>query len=154
MCSAVALPTSELSEDVIAAHPERIYTRDGADREFRFYLRAVPALLPVWWHGRLHVVRWGNRDRSDRRLPPSAWTWRETVEAGKWSGIEPEPVDVPARYGYANGVWFNVREGFRGLLVQPPGREPVVYLLCEPATRYYEVMTRSEWMPVLINEVI
>jgi hypothetical protein len=24
----------------------------------------------------------------------------------------------------------------------------------EPATRYYRVMTRDEWMPVLIGEVI
>jgi hypothetical protein len=32
--------------------------------------------------------------------------------------------------------------------------EPAVYVLCEPATRYYRVMTRSERMPVLIGERI
>jgi hypothetical protein len=34
------------------------------------------------------------------------------------------------------------------------GGDPVVYLMCEPSTRYYQIMTRSEWMPVLIGEVI
>jgi hypothetical protein len=31
---------------------------------------------------------------------------------------------------------------------------PAVYLICEPATRYYRVMTRSKWMPVLVAEVV
>jgi hypothetical protein len=31
---------------------------------------------------------------------------------------------------------------------------PVVYPIVEPATHYYEVMTRSEWMPVLVGELI
>jgi len=120
----------------------------------RFYWRAVPALLPVWWNGRLWVVRWGNRDRDERKLPPTGWTWRETVEAGKWSALEPEPVDVPATYAYMNGVWYMVKQGVRGLVVRTRAGEPVVFTICEPSTRYYRVMTRCEWMPVLIDEVI
>jgi hypothetical protein len=42
----------------------------------------------------------------------------------------------------------------RGLLVQDRKGEPVVFLVCRPATRYYKVMTRSEWAPVLVDEVI
>jgi hypothetical protein len=132
---------------------ERIHVR-GGEHEVRFYWRAVPALLPVWWAGRLQVVRWGNRDRAERRLPPTGWTWRETVEAGRWSALEPAPVDIPAVYGYMGGVWFRVKQGMKGLLVRDRGGNPVVYMVCEPATRYYQVMTRSAWMPVLISEVI
>lgn len=40
------------------------------------------------------------------------------------------------------------------MLVRTPVGEPVVYLLCQPATRYYRVMCRAEWMPVLVGEVI
>jgi hypothetical protein len=29
-----------------------------------------------------------------------------------------------------------------------------VFLVTEPATRYYRVMTRAEWMPALVGEVI
>jgi hypothetical protein len=44
--------------------------------------------------------------------------------------------------------------GGAGLLVRTRAGEPVVYVICEPSTRYYRVMTRAEWMPVLIDEVI
>jgi hypothetical protein len=33
-------------------------------------------------------------------------------------------------------------------------RTPTVYVLCEPASHYYEIMTRSKWAPVLIGERI
>ena len=47
-----------------------------------------------------------------------------------------------------------MKKGMLGLLVRTPGGEPVVYVICEEATRYYRVMTRSEFMPILIDEVI
>jgi hypothetical protein len=42
----------------------------------------------------------------------------------------------------------------QGLLVHDRADNPVVFLVCEPATRYYQIMTRSDWMPVLVGEVI
>ena len=54
----------------------------------------------------------------------------------------------PARSG------VRVKEGLRGLVVPDRGGRPVVFVLCEQATRYYRVMTRSEWMPALVGEVI
>lgn len=155
MCVAVALPLSELPVELVeqAGLSARVHDRGGG-KEVRFYWRAVPALLPVWWNGRMQVVRWGNRDRGERKLPPTGWTWKETVEAGRWAALEPEPVDVPAAYALMNGVWYRVKQGVRGLLVRTRAEEPVVYLTCEPSTRYYRVMTRADWMPVLIDEVI
>lgn len=99
-------------------------------------------------------MRCRNRDRAERKLPPTGWTRRGPVEAGRWSALEPEPVAVPATYALMNSVWFRVKRGVRGLLVRDRAGEPVVYVECEPATRYYEVMTRPEWMPCLIGEVI
>jgi len=66
----------------------------------------------------------------------------------------PEPVVIPATNAFAGGVWFRVRRGMRGLLVRTRAGEPVVYMVCEEATRYYRVMTRAEWAPCLIDEVI
>ena len=155
MCTAVALAYSELPltliEECVLA--DRVHDR-GGEREVRFYFQANPAVLPVWLNGRLQIVRWGNKDRAERKLPPTGWTWRETVEEGKWAALEPEPVAVPASYGFSNGVWYKVKQGMRGLVVLDRAGRPVVYLVCEPATRYYQVMTRSEWMPALIGEVI
>lgn len=153
VCTAVALPVSELPEVVVSQLTDRVHDR-GGEREVRFDWRCRPALLPVWWEGRLQVLRWGNRDRGDRKLPPTGWTWQESVAAGKWVGVRPMPVEVPASYALMNGVWFKVTRGVRGLAVVTPAGEPVVYLLCEPSTRYYRVMTRAEWMPVLVGEVI
>ena len=153
MCTALALPTSELPDVVVKELVQRVHTR-GNERELRFYWQASPALLPVWLNGRLQVVKWGNRDRVERQLPSTGWTWRESVEAGKWSALEPEPVEVPAIYGLMNGVWYRVKQGVQGLAVRTRAGVPVVFLICEPSTRYYKIMTRSEWMPVLIGEVI
>jgi hypothetical protein len=155
MCTAIALALSELPIELVEAHglSGRVHDR-GGEREVRFDWRASPALLPVWWAGRLRVLRWGNKDRAERKLPPTGWTWRETVEEGMWSGLAPEPVEVPATFALANGVWFRVKRGVRGLVVRTRAGEPAVFLVCEPATRYYRVMTRCEWMPSLIGEVI
>lgn len=155
MCLAVALVTSELPLSLIEEHvlADRVYER-GGEAEVRFYARAVPAVLPVWWSGRLHVVKWGNRDRAERKLPPTWWTWQETVADGHWAALAPEEVLIPASYGHMNGVWYKVKQGMRGLLVRDRAGAPVVYMLCEPATRYYQVMCRVEWMPSLVGEVI
>jgi hypothetical protein len=155
MCTAVSLALSELPVELVEGHGLSARTHDrGGEKEVRFYWKAVPALLPVWWDGRLQIVRWGNRDRAERKLPPTGWTWKATVEAGRWAALEPEPVEIPATYGLMNGVWFRVEQGVRGLLVRTRAGEPVVFMVCEPATRYYRVMTRGEWMPALIDEVI
>lgn len=149
----VALPWSELPETLLAAHglADRVYAAGGG-REVRFLWRAEPTLLPVWRHGRLHVVRWGSRDRRGP-LPYGGWTWRATVEAGGWAGRRAEPVDVPAAAIWSGGVWVKVRHGVRGLLVEAAGG-PVVYVICEPPTRYFRVLTGSEFQPVLIGQLI
>lgn len=155
MCVGVALAYSELPLALIEKYglDERLHDR-GGEKEVRFYWAATPTLLPVWWNGKLHVLRWGNKDRAERKLPPTGWTWEETVESGWWSEMSPEPVVVPASFGLSNGVWFKVKQGMRGLMVHDRRGEPVVFMVCRPATRYYKVMTRSEWMPALIDEVI
>ncbi len=78
----------------------------------------------------------------------------ETVEEGKWSALSPEPVLVPATFGYANGVWHKVKQGVQGVLVRDRAGGPVVFLVTERATRYYRVMTRAEWTPALVGKVI
>ena len=57
-------------------------------------------------------------------------------------------------FGLMNGVWYKVKQGMRGLVVRDRKGGAVVFMLSEPSTRYYRVMTRAEWMPVLVDEVI
>lgn len=96
----------------------------------------------------------GNKDRAEHELPPTGWTWQEKIEDGWWSALAAEPVAIPASFGLMNGVWFKVKQGMQGLLVHDREEHPVVFMVCQPSTRYYQVMTRAKWMPALIDEVI
>ncbi len=80
------------------------------------------------------LLGWYNRDRADRKLPPTGWTWEETVVAGTWSALEPKPVEVPVAFVFTNGVCYMVKQG--RLLVWTRTGEPVVYLVCERNTQY------------------
>ena len=87
-------------------------------------------------------------------LPAGGWLRQADLEKGLWAELRPEPVDVPACFGLDRGVWYQVREGVRGVLVYDAAGVPHVYVLTEPATHYYRTMTHSAWAPVLIGERI
>ena len=155
MFSGIALAYGDLPEALVETPDmiRRVHYR-GGEREVRFLLRDAARVLPIWHEGRLLLVRWGNRRGQSQALPLSAWARLGTVEAGGWLPYAPEPVDVPATLGLDGGVWFQVRQGIRALLARDERGEAVVYPLVEPSSHYYEVMTRSPWMPVLVGERI
>jgi hypothetical protein len=132
---------------------KRIFDR-GGEKEIRFLFRSAVRLLPVWHEGQFRVIRWGCRRGETKVLPLTGWTWQESLANGLWAGHQVEPVEIPASAGLENGVWFRIRQGIRGLLVRDEADTPVVYMLCEPASHYYHVMTHSRRMPVLIGERI
>ena len=51
-------------------------------------------------------------------------------------------------------MWYKIKEGAQGLVMRDTSGTPALDLLCEPATRYCRVMTRADWMPCLVGEVI
>jgi hypothetical protein len=121
----------------------------------QFLFADAERLLPVWRNGQLHVVRWGDRRGESPHLPCTAWTQLGTVENGGWVGREIEPVVIPATMGLDKGVWYRIRQGIRGVVVHDEGGQPRVYVVCEPSSHYYQIMTcGSRWMPVLIDERI
>jgi hypothetical protein len=155
MFAGVALALSELPRALLEAHGlgRRVHER-GGEREVQFLLRDAAPLLPVWYGGQLEVLRWGNRRGESRALPCTNWTWLATVEAGGWAGCEAEEIVIPATLGLDGGIWFRIREGVRGVLVHDEEGRPRVYVLCEPASHYYRIMTRSDWMPCLVGQHI
>jgi hypothetical protein len=52
------------------------------------------------------------------------------------------------------GVWYLIEAGMRGLLVPDERGLAVVYMICEPAPHYYEIMTGSPRMSVFIDQRI
>lgn len=151
----MALALSEVPLELIEQHrlQRRIYAR-GGEQEVQFLLRDRERLLPVWLDGQLQIVRWGNRRGQSRVLPCTAWTWKATLEQGGWGECLVQPVVIPARMGLDRGVWFHIRESIQGVVVRDEHEAPVVYVLVEPASHYYHVMTRSDWMPALVGEWI
>lgn len=145
---------SDVPEVLFERHhlAHRTHCRGGAE-EIRFDWRDAYAMLPVIDGGVMRFVRWGSKERRGQ-LPTTGWTWLETVESGGWSWAAPEPVVIPAAYGFDRGIWYKITEGIRGLLVSGPDGSAHAYMICEPATRYYRVMTRSDRMPCLMGEVI
>jgi hypothetical protein len=155
MLSGVALALSEIPKGLMDRHglARRVYER-GGEPEVQFLLRDRECLLPAWLGGRLCVLPWGSRRGESQRLPAAAWVRFATLEDGTWAELEPENVVIPASLGLDRGIWFGITEGVRGVVVHDEQGRAVVYPIIEPATHYYEVMVRSEWMPSLVGELI
>lgn len=156
MASGIALALSEIP---LAMHcwPEvsrRIYRRGGTEAEVRFLYDDREPVVPVIKDGKLELVRWGNGRGRSRCLPRTGWTWKATVEQGGWAGSAPGVVRIPATLALEKGIWFRVRQGMHGLLVTDEHGVESAYMICEPSSHYYRVMTRSDRMPALIEEKI
>jgi hypothetical protein len=152
MCQALALSIDELPEEVVRLHARRVFTRQPAGwREVRFFFRDPQPMLPAWVDCRLLILPWGNRVLNTR-LPRTGWCRQEDLEAGLWRHLQPELVEIPATLGQEKGVWFLIPEGgLRGILVRDERRQPHVYMLTQMASHYYEIMTRSDRMPLFIG---
>ena len=153
MFQGIGLSYRSLPDSVLKAIPElgeRTHRRnEKAEPEVWFLLQDQPPFLPVFWEGQMQLMPWGRTGPKRSRL----WQCpREELEAGMWSSREPEPVQIPADFARDNGVWFDVREGLEGIVVQGT-TGPVVYILTQPASHYYEVMcSHSDRMPCLIGQ--
>ena len=136
----ISLPWSDVPLELIESHGlARLAHERGGEKELRFLRHCRQPVLPVWQDGQLLILPWGRRG--------GGLTWQRTVEEGLWQGGE--PVEIRAAAGLDGGIWYRIRQGIRGLVADHDA-----YLIIEPASHYYRVMTRREKMPVLIGERI
>ncbi len=155
MCSGVSLSWRELPQALIDQHRlqgREMIRHEGADREFRFLYRDRRPLIPAWSGNELCIFTWGG---GGAKLPKTGWATVESLEEGGWRELAPEPVEIPATFGFERGIWFQVRGGLiRGVLVRDEAERPHVYLLTQPSSHYFQVMTRSPREPVFVGEQI
>ncbi|MEZ6047306.1 MAG: hypothetical protein R3C11_17340 [Planctomycetaceae bacterium] len=137
MCDVISVTWRELPETLIEQNKLTPFDRGNGEPEYHFAFREHTPRLPVWTEGQLLILPW------------AGYCPKEALEAGRWSERQPIPIVIPASLCCDKGIWFLVREGIHGILV---GRH--TYLLTEPASHYYRIMTRHERMPVLIGEGI
>jgi hypothetical protein len=152
MCTGISLGWSFIPTELKGKKSlrRRVYHRDGK-REVWFLYDDREPKLPIRRDGQLQLVRWGNGRGQSRHLPRTGWTWQSTVESGYWSQIGAILVDIPVTFAYDRGVWVHVRQGIRGLLVPDEKGRAVCFMICEPASHYYQIMTRNDRMPVFIG---
>ena len=151
MCRGISILRARIRQELFEEYElSRFLHRRGDSEElwFDFAERVPTVLLPIIHDGQLVIREWGNRGGKGK-LPKTGWCQQESLAAGKWRWLSPEPVEIPANFGLEKGIWFQVTEGMKAILVQGH-----VYMLTEPASHYYEVMTRHNRMPVLIGEAI
>ena len=156
MCTAISVCRHDVTTRLIETYnlEQRFIQRtDHAPKEILFEQRHRLPLIPVFYQGEIHVLPWGNR-RRDVKVP-LAWSCDvATLESGAWSQYAPDPVEILATFGFEKGVWYQVPEGIRGLVIHDQRDQPYVYLLLEPASHYYQVMTGYDREPVFVGEQI
>jgi hypothetical protein len=130
----------------------KVHDLDGR-QQVRFLYGDHERVLPVRSKEQLLLALWGCRRGKSRVLPCTGWTWRATVEGGGWKDVDVKEVVIPATQCLGGGVWFSVRQGVRGMLARDERGRDIVYVVCEPARKDYEIMTGSRWRPVLWGEV-
>jgi hypothetical protein len=131
----------------------RLYGR-GGEQEIRFQYRDPSPCLPVWHQQQFILARWGNTLARRASPPAGGWVWKEELVDKLWSNLETHEVRIFANAGCENQVWYRIRHGIEGLLIENDDGPPIVYMLMEPASHYFRAMTRSARMPVLVGEVI
>jgi len=152
----ISLSRCHIPEVTIQQHQltERIVRRSKeSDEEVLFVQQHDSPILPVWVHGQLRVLPWGNQ-RKNSKLPKTHWCREESLIAGNWGWLHPIEVEIPAIYGWDNGVWYVIRQGIRGILINEHRGASIVYPISKPATHYYQVMVRNRRMPAFVGETI
>lgn len=156
MCAGLAIERREIPDELITKFhlSDRIHKRGDGTEEVQFQFRDRIPLIPFWKDGEMKIALWGNRGDKALKLPLTGWCRKESLEGGKWGYLHPEEVDIPCNYGLEKGVWFQITEGMKGVLVYDKEKRPHVYMMTQPASHYYEVMTRHDRMPIFIGKGI
>ncbi|MDX9971257.1 MAG: hypothetical protein RBS56_05130 [Candidatus Gracilibacteria bacterium] len=110
------------------------------------------AYLPVGSANGTFLARWGMCLKNSKT--PLRFCRNESLESGKWASFSPTIVEIPVCLALSMGVWFQVRKAISGVLVENFSGERCVFVLTKPSTHYFEVMTGSKRMPVLINQIL
>lgn len=157
MCKGISILKARLKQELFEQYElaHRVTMRgEGTDPELHFMYTDPVVQLPVVHDGQLVIYEWGNRGNKESKLPRTGWCRNESLEAGKWRWLSPELVEIPADFGLEKGVWFQINQGMRGIVVRDEIQQPHVYMLTQQASHYYQTMTKHERMPILLGQEI
>jgi hypothetical protein len=152
MCGGVRFPYNDSFEETLAAIylPAQIdqFRSSGVIEALFWQPRPI---LPVVLNGEVQLLDWGNRDQTVN-LPKTGWVRHESLEAGKWNYLKPEPVVLPVLAGVEKNQWFGITHGIHGLLVHHQNLKRI-YMVTVPPTEAFRARTRHDRMPALIEQI-
>jgi len=148
VCGGIGFSYSDIKKDELSD----FYTSDEInefkrDGEVRSYFWQKRPVLPIIVESGIKLFDWGNRDKNIK-LPKTGWARIESVIENKWKYLHPTEVIILARRGYEKKVWFDIKNGIKGLLVERDGRE-VVYMITEKADKEFMANIPHDRMPLL-----
>lgn len=111
-------------------------------------------LLPVIHNGELVVYEWGMAFEKNGKSFRVGYCKEEGLKAGNWRYLRPEPVVIPADFGFEKGVWFAITQGVHGVAVRDDEGKLHAFMLTQQSSHYYQTMTKRDREPVLVEQVI
>ncbi|MFL5733494.1 MAG: hypothetical protein ACJ78Q_09860 [Chloroflexia bacterium] len=158
MCGGVIFPYKKEYREALEKYypPEQIeeFERTGQVRSL-YWQKSNPVLpvVPKADDGQPStpdILAWGNRDK-DTPFPQTGWARKDSLDAGKWDYLRPEPVVIPVTHGVEKGKWFEIKNGIEGIVLHR-GDENRVYMITDNADPEYLEVTHHERMPALIDQ--
>ena len=147
MCQAICFHKDQFSREVLKKAKLGVI-----NDQVKVYFTHQYAVLPVLYWGNPRLIRWGNKRHP--QLPRSYFCKMESYDAGKWNWLQPLPLTILASAALVNGIWFQIRQGIQGLVVQDQAGFQYCYILTQVSTHYFKTMTGAGRMPVLINQIL
>ncbi len=157
MCDAIALSVRDLPQKY-HRHPaiQARLTGRGGDEEIQFFYdrKPFPPLLPILLEDQFRIVRWGNRDRRSKCLPHTGRVEHHELVQGCWQHANITEVIIVGNAALHRGVWFPLLEGIRGIFLRDEYDVPTVFMLMDKPSDYYQIMTKSKVMPIIVGDII
>jgi hypothetical protein len=157
MCDAVSLSMRDLPTKY-HEHPAIVARRvgRGGEEEVQFYYdrKPFPPLLPILLDAEFRIVRWGNRRRRSKVLPHAGRVELHELDSGCWQHANVQEVIIIGSAALHRGVWFPLLEGIRGIYLRDEHGTPTVFMLMGKPSDYYQIMTKSKTMPLIVGDII
>ncbi len=157
MCDAVSLSVRDLPVQY-HQHPavKSRMTGRGGEEEIQFFYdrKPFPPLLPILLDDQFRIVRWGNRQRRSKILPHSGRVELHELQQGLWQHADIQEVLIVGNAALHRGVWFPLLQGIKGIYLRDEHGVPTVFMLMDKPSDYYQIMTKSKVMPVIVGDII
>lgn len=150
MCGGIGFNLSDIDKKELLHfyEPEEIEQFKKTGIGLSFFWNREPTLPVQDSHHKVRLLNWGNRNKKIN-LPKTGWAKSESLKNSKWDYLKPKEVIIPAVKGYEKGVWFPIKKGIKGIVIDKDG-EQRVYMVTRQSSPEYLNLTKHDREPDLL----